>query len=150
MRFPYQQYAVTPTPLYPDGVLYRPEVPIVIEGPLGTITMAALLDTGADETIFPKYIADELGIPMLEEDEPSKAAGFTGHQLEISHGEVGMALVDADGLLSHRFNATVGFCDFPNPESETVLFGHAGCLDSMRVVFDGSLHEAIVEAHWLS
>ena len=49
----------------PDGIL-RPWVTINIINPATNITMSimALLDTGADKCVFPKVVADQLGLDL--------------------------------------------------------------------------------------
>ena len=58
MIFDYCEYVV------PDdddfGLLLRPEIPVELIGPKGTVVRRGLVDTGSDNTIFPKSVADFL------------------------------------------------------------------------------------------
>ncbi len=47
---------------------FRPWIPIVIANPTNgkVLTIMALLDTGADKCVFPKIVADQLGITDLK------------------------------------------------------------------------------------
>lgn len=58
------------TQVYPffkiSNEIFRPWVPIVITNPANNISISvmALLDTGADHCVFPKFVADNLGIDL--------------------------------------------------------------------------------------
>jgi predicted aspartyl protease len=115
-------------------LLHRPEVPVTVSGPNGSASYIALVDTGSDNTIFPKSVADYLGISLKESTGPA-ASVFGGQRVELLTGEVVLTL-EADGE-SVNWKALVCFFDFATADQETVILGHAGFLDYFTAVFDG-------------
>jgi hypothetical protein len=75
-------------------VLLRPEVPIHLYGPAGTVEVVALVDTGADNSIFPLSIARDLGIETTEGKGPA-ATAFGGQQIALSFADVVLELSQA-------------------------------------------------------
>jgi hypothetical protein len=135
MRFPYSSVISIGSGSGEFLLLRRPGIPVVIIGPQGSATYIGLVDTGSDNTIFPKSVADYLGIPC----EPITGAAnvFGGHRVQLLNGNAVLKLeVDGD---SCAWNAALCFYDFPSPEDETVIFGHNGFLDYFTATFDGEL-----------
>jgi len=102
MIFPYQ-VLISEAPDGGDYVLIlRPEVPVIILGPSGRDTYLGLVDAGSDHTIFPKSIADELGIRLRPATGPP-AKVFGGHPVSLLIGDSspradrGGAIVSMDG-----------------------------------------------------
>jgi hypothetical protein len=93
MRFPYSGF-LSPAPDTGEQVLiFRPEVPLRIFGPAGSVTSMALVDTGADNTILPLSIAHQLQIKTEECKAPS-ASAFGGQQVPMKYKDVQLALSD--------------------------------------------------------
>lgn len=144
MRFPYQRYEVDAAPGFVGvgGVLYRPEIPIRVIGVTGDASFLALVDTGADGTVLPKSVSDAIGA-TVDMSRPIRVRGLAGQEMQVWLGYVELELRQGDELC--RWAATVGFAEFDDPEDEQALLGHGGCLDLLRVTFDGQRHELEIE-----
>jgi hypothetical protein len=133
MIFPYQPVIVAG----PGGdflELLRPEIEVSIVGRSGMATFVGLVDTGSDNTIFPKSIADDLGIPLTPSSSPP-AKSFGGHSIPLSAGTVLLQLASDEIIV--RWQSMINFYDFDSPELETVILGHAGFLEFFSATFDG-------------
>jgi hypothetical protein len=133
MIFPYRRYPISPTPAFPGGVLYRPEVLIHVFGPADDVFLRGLVDTGADSTIFPRSLAEVLGVD-LDYSQTFIAAGFTGDEVAVAYAEIELEV--KQGKEGRRWRTIVGFVDYPEPESEQTLLGRVGFLDQFRSTFD--------------
>lgn len=95
MKFFYSP-SVSPDPDSKDYLLIlRPEIPVTVSGPVGSMAYGALVDTGSDNTILPLSIADFLSIPV------KPAAGlpakvFSGERVQLFLGEVTFRLSDGE------------------------------------------------------
>ena len=138
MRFPYWSYQVTPTPTLPSGLLSRPEVPLRITGPAGTITLLTLVDSGADETLFPRSIGDAVGA-VIDDSVTWLMGGIGGQEVHASPGDVQLELMSPGQ--SYRWTVTVAFVSFSDPADEQAILGHVGCLAFFRTTFDGEAGE---------
>lgn len=123
--------------LAPDGrdylLILRPEIPVTVIGPKEEGTYSGLVDTGSDNTILPKSVADQLGIPLVSGGPP--ATVFGGHHVHLEVGQVTLQL-EAEGEVV-RWSAEVQFFAFADEADETVILGHAGFLDYFTATFDG-------------
>jgi hypothetical protein len=138
MKFKYRS-AFSSDPNSDDLIIFRrPEIPLTIFGPLGGATSVGLVDTGADFTIFPKSIADYLGIPMTTSG-LSSAASFAGESLPLMEGEVTILIRDSDEQIVWKTD--VCFFDFRSSDIETVILGHSSFLDNFIATFDGELSQ---------
>jgi hypothetical protein len=142
MRFPYWTYHVTPTPTLPGGLLSRPEVPLRITGPAGTITLLTLVDSGADETLLPRSIGDAVGA-VIDDSMTWPMGGIAGQEVHASPGEVELELTSLGQ--SCRWTVTVAFVSFSDPADEQAILGHVGCLAFFRATFDGAAGELDIE-----
>jgi predicted aspartyl protease len=134
VKFPYSSI-ISADPDTGDFLLFRrPEIPVTIVGSAGSATYVGLVDTGSDNTIFPKSVADLLGIPVLAATGPA-ASVFGGQRIQLLTADVTLKL-DADGE-SIVWRTQVCFFDFPSADEETVILGHAGFLDYLTATFDG-------------
>lgn len=133
MKFAYQRYEVEPTAALPEGVLYRPEIPIRVIGPTGDASFLALIDTGADETILPRSIGEAVGV-TIDDSHQSDVAGIGGQLVSVSYGEVEFEL-RASSRKTYRWSAIVGFAAV-EPEAASAILGHAGCLNYFRLRCD--------------
>ncbi len=52
MKFPYIGYSVNPSVMIPDGVVFAPEVPVTVIGPIGDEILLSLVDSGGEFTLF--------------------------------------------------------------------------------------------------
>lgn len=138
MKFAYRKYEVDVSRTIPDGLLHRPTVPIRLIGSGGSIVVRGLLDTGADETIFPRSIAEMLGVE-LEEAEAVPVAGIGGHPVMAVLGTVDMEV--GKGKQRVRWRQQVRFATFARADDEEAILGHAGFLDFFTATFDGKKHE---------
>ena len=135
MKFPYSSIISAAAGEGDFFVLRRPEVPVTISGPGGSMTLIGLVDTGSDNTIFPRSVADYLQIPLRSEEGPS-ASAFGGQRIDLLTGDVVLSLEaeDGDGC---AWPASVCFFEFASTEEESVILGHAGFLDFFTATFDG-------------
>lgn len=114
-------------------ILRRPEIPITIVGPNGSVALIGLVDTGADFTIVPKSISDALGIDVTPAEGPESRV-FGGHQIDLLAGEATIILESEGDSLT--WAGPISFFRFADSEEETVILGHAGFLDYFVATFD--------------
>ena len=134
MKFPYST-VISAVPGTDEYVLMRrPEIPVTILGPGGSLTLIGLVDTGSDNTIFPKSVADLLQIATESESGPA-ANAFGGQRIQLLAGDATLQL-EADEVTCSWKTVTC-FFKFDSPEDETVILGHAGFLDFFTATFDG-------------
>jgi hypothetical protein len=137
LRFPYLSETLQgpPPPSLPKSTLerWRPIVPIIAYGPLGTAftIYRALVDPGSDDTIFPLSVASALGIPLLAPT--GHAMRWRGQRVALRFGVMELELVDpASGTL--RWPATVAFTV---ANVRYPLLGMCGFLEFLDVKFLG-------------
>lgn len=136
MIFPYCSI-ISVEPHTGDFLLFRrPEIPVTIRGPKESATYVGLLDTGSDNTIFPRSVADYLGIAFEETSGP-QASVFGGQRIHLLTGQAVLSLESGDKSITWK--TTVCFYEFPTTEEETVILRHAGFLDYFTATFDGKL-----------
>ncbi|TSC72871.1 MAG: hypothetical protein G01um101438_270 [Parcubacteria group bacterium Gr01-1014_38] len=134
MRFPYRPYEVQPTPWFPDGVVYRPMVPLRVVSGMSDTTIVGLVDTGADETVLPDFLIGALGIDV----DPRRAGVFRGVGGQPVQGIFGDVTLELEqGRQAHRWDATVAFISGPT----VAILGRHGFLDRFRATFDGQRRE---------
>ncbi len=134
MKFPYLRYEVVRSSTTPEGVVYRPRIPLTLHGPTGSILVAGLVDTGADHVFISAEIADILGVD-LEEKQAGKAEGVDGNLLTVRDGEIELELCQ-DGV-SWRWSAKVGFLELSDEGPTAVYLGQLGFLEYFSASFDG-------------
>jgi hypothetical protein len=142
MKFTYRQYQGATSPSVPSGILHRPEARLRVTGPAGAFSAWALVDTGSDDTLLPLSVGRLVGA-ALDPTQSWTIEGIGGHALPVILGEVTLELVGSNHTF--RWLAKVGFIDFPDPQDEVFVLGHAGCLDFFRVICDGSRREVEIE-----
>jgi hypothetical protein len=135
MIFLYKRHPAVPTPTS-GNVLYRPEIPIWLHGVTGNMLLVALIDCGSDDTLLPLSAAHVVGAKI----DPSQKWHVEGLAagVEAILGEVEFEL--ATPAERFRWPAQVGLVDFPNPEDEFAVLGHAGFLDYFVATLDGDIH----------
>lgn len=116
-------------------IFRRPEIPVTVIGPSGLASYIGLVDTGSDNTIFPKSVADYLGIATIIKSGP-QAIVFGGQRIQMFEGRATLK-IESDGE-SLRWNVPISFFDFAAPDAEVVILGHAGFLDFFTATFDGN------------
>lgn len=82
-------------------MILRPEIPVVIVGPKGAAQFQALVDTGADNSIFPKRVAESLGIALASGTGPDLTT-FGGQRLQVFFGDVEIEIAEAAERLRWR------------------------------------------------
>jgi hypothetical protein len=115
------------------GLLSRPEISLVIRGPLGERLLTGLVDTGSDYTVLPASVAAAFGISLREEPGIS-AKSFGGLELHLLVGDVQLTI--EQGGESVSWPESVCFFDF-GKNRQTAVLGHAGFLDYFTATFDG-------------
>src|SRR5688572_26059420 len=101
MKFPYSS-VISILPDSGDLLLFRrPEIPVTVIGPKGLAAYIALVDTGSDNTVFPKSVADHLGIDVEKTAGPH-ARAYGGHRVELFAGEALLKLDDEGETLLWR------------------------------------------------
>jgi hypothetical protein len=134
MKFPYRQYLTVPSPMTPNGIIHRPEVPLNISGARSAFPTLALVDPGSDDTLLPLSVGRLIGA-TLDAAQAWHVQRIGGQSVSIILGEVVLELTD--GSQTFRWSTKIGFVDFADPKDEVTLLGHAGFLDFFRVTFDG-------------
>lgn len=135
MKFSYSTLAFSDSESEDFWLLSRPEIPIRVAGEQFAATMIGLVDTGSDYCIFPKSVADRLGISLRPSTRPP-ANVFGGQQVELLIGNADLQLID--DVQSISWKADLNFFDFgPSTEDETVILGHVGFLEYFTATFDG-------------
>lgn len=124
--------ALCPETGAPELIL-RPDIPVDLFGPSGTVQSRALVDTGADKTVLPKRIGEFLGIPMVAGVGPSLTA-FGGQSLPVFFGNIDLEI--ADGAERLRWPVRAQFFAVPSEEEESLILGQAGFLEYFAALFD--------------
>ena len=113
--------------------VFRPEIAICIYGPRGSKVLDALVDSGSDNTVFPGYVARELGIPVTRTTGPA-AQAFGGHEVGLSYADVELELVHAEQSIRWH---TQAFFLTDDADEETVILGRDGFLEYFTATFIG-------------
>jgi len=128
MNFKYRRYLVEMF----DGAhlteIYRPIVPLVINGPKGSLRIRPLLDSGSDFTLFPLSVAEVIGIEV-HRDRIGAVGGIEGGSLATYPGNVELEL--SDNVESCRWTTTIYFS-----ASNNMLLGHLGALEYFTVTLN--------------
>ena len=122
MRFEYERYFVR----FGDEQrleIRRPVVHARIGGPARYVDLRCLVDTGADFTLFPRSLADKLGIPV-DDSASHSVFGIGGSPIPAAAGDVDIEL--SDGVEVSRWRASALFVTFPHPADQQTLSGIAG------------------------
>lgn|SRR5262245_36695267 len=141
MRFPYLAMP-TKRPVYPLGGLmarYLPIFSVHITGPQGSRSYDGHLDSASGDTVFPKKIADELGIDLTGAPE-GEAAAVGGVVIPYRYAPVTLRL--SDGRETCVWEAIVGFVDLP---LHWALFGQTGFLQCFDAALMGSRREVVID-----
>lgn len=125
MRFPYLPLPTRqPVPsLGGAQVRYRPVLAVRLFGPLGSRPYDGCIDTASDDTIFPRSLAQALGIDLTKAPQ-GEARPVSGLVIPYFYARVTLRVTD--GFEECEWQATVGFADLP---LRWALLGHAGFLE---------------------
>lgn len=136
--FPYRhEPGVDPSPSAPGEPIFRPKIPVRLNGPRGDDALTlALVDTGADETVVPFSLARPLRVRLGSKVHVFFDAG--GRPNQIRYGEVEFTI--GNGADAYSWRAMVAF----QQGRRYSVLGRAGCLDRFDVRFDGPNRRVII------
>lgn len=137
MTFPYRPYETQATQWFPDGIVYRPVIPVRVLGATGDAVVLGLVDTGADETILPDFLGRQLGIDT-DARKTATFRGIGGQKVAGVFGEVELEL--RAGRQVRRWGTTTSFVSGPT----VVVLGRHGFLEHFRATFDERRRELIL------
>lgn len=136
MRFLYRKYQRGTAPGFPDGIVYRPRIPIVIKTDTEPVPFDALVDTGSDQTIFPISGLEAFGV-QINKKSTSQVLTLHGQPDTLYEGEnIQLALYINDH--AYEWPAVVWFSTNINA---VPILGYSGFLEYFRAVFDGEKRE---------
>lgn len=134
MRFRYRSVISMDSETGDPLLLMRPEIPITVVGSRGCVTYSALVDTGADNVVFPRSVADQLGVD-LRPSRHSEAVGFGGGSVALLCGTTTLEVADSASVL--RWTSQVLFSDCQPLDDDVILLGYFGFLEFFQATFDG-------------
>ena len=134
VKFPYRRYQVRGSTGSTPRIIHRPVIPIRLTGPGGDLRLFALVDTGADETLFPRWAAEQIEVPV-DESKPLDIVGIGGHRVSALPGHVEFELTDDQQV--YQWPSVVRFASWPESQTQLAILGHAGCLNFFTTIFDG-------------
>jgi len=119
------------------GRLTRPYpiIEVTVIGPSGTRIVQGLLDSGSDDTVFPDFVAAQVGIDLTGAPAGS-ASGVGMVSASVRYAEVSLRI--ANGGERREWRALVGFTSAPLKRS---LLGFAGFLQFFTATFRGDREE---------
>lgn len=117
---------------------YRPVLAVRLIGPLSSRPYDGCIDTASDDTIFPRSLAQALGIDLTGAPQgPARPA--SGVVISYLYARVTRRVTD--GLEECAWEATVGFADL---RLRWALLGHAGFLEFFDTDLRGARREVIL------
>ena len=134
MNFPYSSVILADPQSGDFALTHRPEIPITISGPNGSVALIGLVDTGSDFSIFPQAIAELLGIGLLPIANRG-ASVFGGSPVPLLSGTATLTVEQDDESL--RWETSVEFFDFGHESDTTAILGYSGFLEFFTAIFDG-------------
>lgn len=132
MKFPYKLYRVTKAPSVPEGMIWRPRIPVLIIGPTGELRIEALIDTGSDQTIFPQVDMSRIGAD-IDADRKSQVRGLASHEEELSLGKS----IKLGLQLDNETYVWPAMVWLSNAADSPALLGRSGFLEYFDVTFYG-------------
>ena len=143
MKFGYQCYEISASPLDQSVELFRPEIPLRLIGETGDIRAFGLLDTGADAVVIGRELAKCIGV-QIDESVSWEVRGFGDRALSAFLGHVDVELISGSESACWRMPVSVvGIGDAS--DEEIVLLGQTGFLQYFDVRFLGQQH--LIELH---
>jgi hypothetical protein len=140
MRFPYLPLP-TRQPVSSLGgarVRFRPIVAVRLFGLLGSRLYDGCLDSASDDTLFPRFLAQTLGIDLTGAPQ-GEARPVSGLVIPYRYSQVTLRVTD--GQEECEWAAIVGFADLP---LRWALLGHAGFLDFFDTDLRGARREVVL------
>jgi hypothetical protein len=101
-------------------------------GPQGTSVDYALLDSGSDDTVFPDFVAADVGIDLTNAPTGSASGVGPAGAMLLRYAEVILRMTD--GHEYREWPARVAFTSLP---LHRPLLGFAGCLQFFTTTFHG-------------
>jgi hypothetical protein len=133
MRFAYTPMFADPSPANPTGVIFRPELRVVVSGTGSGASeqrIIGIVDPGATECILPLGYAEQVGAELL--NETAAMFDYAGRPHTVQYGRVRLRFRLKDQ--SVRWTTAVAF----DPDrKETALWGRYGFLNYFNVTFHG-------------
>lgn len=123
-----------PVKLKSGNVIYRPMIPLTLEGN-EKIDVFAILDSGSDISIIPKDIATILGIKNTGENE---IFGIGGNSLRSSEGIAKISF--GKGHEFYSFNIPVFI---PEKEDVAIIIGRQGFFEHFDITFSEATRRII-------
>lgn len=115
-----------PERLKSGAVLYRPIIPLTLEGK-EKIDVFSILDSGSDMTIIPKEIAETLNIQYLKDNEVS---GITGVIIKSKEGRLRISFGKGHEIYSFEIPVLI-----PEKENLSVIIGRAEFFNKFKITF---------------
>ena len=121
------------------GSRLRPLLDVLVAGPTRIAQFhRGTLDSGSDDTVFPTWLAVDLGVDLTNAPmRRGKAVG--GRVVEYRYVEVELRIID--DLETYTWDAVVGFGDAIGRG----LLGHAGFMQYFDIEFLGQAKQVIIE-----
>jgi hypothetical protein len=142
MKFPYWPAVLLSAETGDPVFILRPEITIRAIGPVRSEQYRALVDTGADTSVFPKSVADDLGVTLIHGAGP-EVETFDGKRLPTLFGDLTLELTDGDVIW--RWPVRMQFFDFGIKDRESLVLGHSRFLDFFTAAFDSMNAELTLE-----
>lgn len=137
MKFSYRSYQINPAPGFPEGIVWRPRIPLLVIGLTGELWLEALVDTGSDQTILPRVDVEGLGVRMHPDATSSVRGRLKEHEETLTMGEEIKLGLQLDNE-TYIWPATVWISS--SADSPPIL-GHSGFLEYFEATFFGDKHE---------
>ena len=134
MKFRYRSVISMDSETGDPLLLMRPEIPVTVVGSRGRVTYSALVDTGADNVVFPRSVADQLGID-LNPSRRSEAIGFGGGSVALLSSTATLEIANPTALF--RWSSQALFSDCQPQDDDVILLGYFGFLEFFQANFDG-------------
>lgn len=133
MKFPYKLYRMNKGPGVPNGLMWRPRIPVIVIGPMGEVRLEALVDTGSDQTILPQVNTSEIGLKIDHQRQALVYGRLREHEELLNLGRNVRLGLQLDSK-TYVWPATVWFSD--SSDSPAIL-GRIGFLEYFDVTFYG-------------
>lgn len=125
MKFKYHQHNL-PHPFVKNKKILRPIIPVSIAHKDHSFYFEALIDSGSDFNIFPKELAEKLGIKLQNK----RKIYFSGIESDLNEGFIAFADL---GIGNFTINTKIIFSD---AVASPGILGQFGFFDKFVVKFD--------------
>jgi predicted aspartyl protease len=132
-----------------DNELFRPWIPINIINPVNNkqLNMMALLDTGADHCVFPKLVADQLGLDLKNPPYGSEVMqGLGENKIEVWKHSFKIELQSADRkqIFWKGRETIVGCVEHDNIPP---ILGFSNFMNYFKITFNHATKKIIIDDH---